>query len=383
MPRTPPSGTPRASGTAAGPARPGGAHPATRRACRPSRRCGTPAVEGLSRRPTKTSTSSSLASAAWTASSGWCSSVTRVPPERQAAAQRAGHAAQAAALADGDVAPAQGAGGVAQARAGPDGGDQLGLVVAALEPQQLAGGWPPRRCRRRGGRRCAGTRRARATSGRRRCRPPGRCRSPGCTAAAAGRRRRRPAASGCGGRGSGRPAGNRPRPGRSTSGGPQMPSTRRPRRCWKASTAARVPAPKTPVGVEERAAAEDGRSGRCWMSDDRRRPVARRQVQRAGTALQVGRDLLEQLALALAPTITRSAGSPSLNRISVGMLITSNRRVTSRLSSMLSLAISILPACSVGDLLQHRGDHLARAAPLRPEVHQHGDVRSLDMLVKA
>ena len=35
----------------------------------------------------------------------------------------------------------------------------------------------------------------------------------------------------------------RPRPGRPRSGGPQTPSTRRPRRYWKASTAARVPAP--------------------------------------------------------------------------------------------------------------------------------------------
>src|SRR5579883_1649203 len=35
-----------------------------------------------------------------------------------------------------------------------------------------------------------------------------------------------------------------------------------------------------------------------------------------------------------------------------------------------------------GDLLEHRGDHLAWPAPFGPEVHEHGDVRRLDMLVK-
>jgi len=36
----------------------------------------------------------------------------------------------------------------------------------------------------------------------------------------------------------------------------------------------------------------------------------------------------------------------------------------------------------LGDLFQNRGDHFARATPLGPEIHQHGDVRTFDMLVK-
>ena len=73
-----------------------------------------PEVEGLRRSPTKTSTSSSLASLAWTASSGWCSSVTQVPPECEPAAQRARHAAQTAALADRHAASRAGCGGASR-----------------------------------------------------------------------------------------------------------------------------------------------------------------------------------------------------------------------------------------------------------------------------
>src|SRR5581483_8450178 len=50
--------------------------------------------------------------------------------------------------------------------------------------------------------------------------------------------------------------------------------------------------------------------------------------------------------LPLAP-MSLSWTSPSLNRMRVGMLMTSNRRATSRFSSTLSLAMRSLPACSV------------------------------------
>ena len=69
--------------------------------------------------------------------------------------------------------------------------------------------------------------------------------------------------------------------------------------------------------------------------------------------------------LPLAPMI-RCTGSPSLNRINVGMLITSKRRVTSRLSSMLSLAILSRPASSwaissrVGAIILHGPHHSAQ-----------------------
>src|ERR1035437_3513351 len=62
----------------------------------------------------------------------------------------------------------------------------------------------------------------------------------------------------------------------------------------------------------------------------------------------------------------RAAGSPSLKRMRVGMLITSNLRVMSRLSSMFSLAMFSLPACSVaissstGAIILHGPHHSAQ-----------------------
>src|ERR1019366_2914986 len=62
----------------------------------------------------------------------------------------------------------------------------------------------------------------------------------------------------------------------------------------------------------------------------------------------------------------RMAGSPSLKRMSVGMLMTSKRRVTSRLSSMLSFTTSSLPACSsaisssTGAIILHGPHHSAQ-----------------------
>ena len=49
---------------------------------------------------------------------------------------------------------------------------------------------------------------------------------------------------------------------------------------------------------------------------------------------------------------------------------------------MLSLAILSLPGVLGGDLLEDRGDHLARPAPLGPEVDEDGLSRSLDLLVE-
>ena len=63
-----------------------------------------------------------------------------MPPQVRRRRKRAGDAAQAAALADRDVAAPQGGGGVAQGGPGPHGGDELGLVVAALQAQQLLQG---------------------------------------------------------------------------------------------------------------------------------------------------------------------------------------------------------------------------------------------------
>jgi len=97
--------------------------------------------------------------------------------------------------------------------------------------------------------------------------------------------------------------------------------------------------------------------------------------------LQVSGDLLEELTLALGPD-DPGCWLPSLKRMRVGMLITSNRRVMSRLSSMLSLATSSLPACSERSP-PAPGRSSCTGPPFGPEVHQHRNVRGLDMLIKA
>ena len=80
---------------------------------------------------------------------------------------------------------------------------------------------------------------------------------------------------------------------------------------------------------------------------------------------EVGRELLEELTLALGPHDTGHR-LPSLKRMRVGMLMTSNRRVMSRLSSMLSLATSSFPACSeaisssTGAIILHGPHHSAQ-----------------------
>ena len=147
--------------------------------------------------------------------------------------------------------------------------------------------------------------------------------------------------------------------------------------------------PERPVGVGRRCRSPSA-PRRRWTSVDRPaggrpRPAAgpRRDRGTAGDrrCYRYADSSWSSWPLGLAP-ISRAFGSPSLNRIRVGMLITSKRRVTSRLSSMFSLPICELARLLLGDLLEHRGDHLARAAPFGPEVHQDRDVGGLDMLVK-
>ena len=75
-------------------------------------------------------------------------------------------------------------------------------------------------------------------------------------------------------------------------------------------------------------------------------------------------------ALPLAPTI-RFTGSPSLNRIIVGIDTTWKSRAVAGLASTSSLATVSCAGLLGGDLLEHRGDHLARAAPGGPEIDQY------------
>ena len=105
------------------------------------------------------------------------------------------------------------------------------------------------------------------------------------------------------------------------------------------------------------------------------RDASREAVGVRGGGLQEVAELLEELTLALGARRRRFSASPSLKTISVGMLMTSKRRAMSGLSSTLSLAILSLPALLVGDLVEDRGDHLARTAPLGPEVDEDGLAR--------
>ncbi len=142
MPCTPASATPSAWGTSAwtSSAR---RRPPRDSSWRPDQKAVRhPEVEGLSRSPTKTSTSSSLASLAWTVSSGWCSSVTRMPPQPSRRRRAPVTLPRPPLSPTADVAAPQGGRGVAQRGPGPHGGDELGLVVAALQAQELLQGGP-------------------------------------------------------------------------------------------------------------------------------------------------------------------------------------------------------------------------------------------------
>ena len=150
-------------------------------------------------------------------SSGWWSSVTRVPLGRSRRRRAAVTLPKPATFAHRHVAPGQGGGGMAELGPGPHGGDVLGCFVAALEADELAqGGAAHDGVDRQSGVALEVGQRTPPWR-HRRSRPPGRCRTPGCTGAAAIRPRRRPAAWGCAGRGSGHRGENRPRPGCSTS----------------------------------------------------------------------------------------------------------------------------------------------------------------------
>ena len=62
---------------------------------------------------------------------------------------------------------------------------------------------------------------------------------------------------------------------------------------------------------------------------------------------------------------------PALKSSNVGMARTLYWPASAWLLSMFTLPILTRPSYSVGQLVQNRRDHLARAAPLGPEIHQH------------
>ena len=75
-----------------------------------------------------------------------------------------------------------------------------------------------------------------------------------------------------------------------------------------------------------------------------------------------------------APTFCAST-LPFLNSISVGMPRMPYFFGTSWLSSTLTLATFELAGVFPGDFLEHRGDRLAGAAPFRPVIDQHRQIR--------
>ena len=78
-------------------------------------------------------------------------------------------------------------------------------------------------------------------------------------------------------------------------------------------------------------------------------------------------------SLGIKPTI-RSTGCPSLNRISVGMLITPYWNAESLFVIYVQLGYLELPFVLFGDFFQYRCDHLAWSAPHRPEIHHRGQL---------
>ena len=85
--------------------------------------------------------------------------------------------------------------------------------------------------------------------------------------------------------------------------------------------------------------------------------------------------------LPLAPTI-RVVGCPLVKRIRVGMLMTSKRRASS--GGLVYIDFGDLDRATLfdGDLLEDRGNHLAWAAPLGPEVDQDRLGGCADLLVE-
>ena len=69
--------------------------------------------------------------------------------------------------------------------------------------------------------------------------------------------------------------------------------------------------------------------------------------------------------------MTDTDGSPSRNRIIVGMEAMPKRSASSRSSSMLTLTSLSAAGLLLDDAVEDRGDGVARATPLGPEVHEH------------
>ena len=141
MPRTPASSTPSAAGHAVGPARPGAAPGRLVVGTRPERRLarGGGRVEP---EPDEDVDSPGVRLRAWTESSGWCSSVTAVPPDLQAPAEARRSRCPGPRSRRPPLAPTQGGWRVPQRGPRPHRRDQLGVVLPALESQQLVEGRP-------------------------------------------------------------------------------------------------------------------------------------------------------------------------------------------------------------------------------------------------
>src|SRR5665647_1169080 len=98
--------------------------------------------------------------------------------------------------------------------------------------------------------------------------------------------------------------------------------------------------------------------------------------------LQVSRELLEQLTLALGshdasgrlPVLEKDQGGDAHHIEPPGDV----QVVVDVQLGHLQLALLL-----GGDLLEYGGDHLARATPFGPEVHEDRNVCGLDMLIKA
>ena len=86
-------------------------------------------------------------------------------------------------------------------------------------------------------------------------------------------------------------------------------------------------------------------------------------------------DLIQSaiLPFGLAPTCV-AATSPPLNTIRVGMPRTPYLDGSGRVFVDVDLDDLHVAAKLVGQFFQRRADHLARAAPLSPEIHDHGGV---------
>ena len=72
--------------------------------------------------------------------------------------------------------------------------------------------------------------------------------------------------------------------------------------------------------------------------------------------------------------MTETDGSPSRNRIIVGIEAIPKRSASSRSSSMFTLTSLRRSGLLLDDAVEDGGDGVARAAPLGPEIDEHGHV---------